>query len=95
MSVLIDPIDVRFPAETEAKRKLRKRLVAAQIDATKRLERTRSGFAGIELDNAAHAAGRWAAAVHATEQQLRNALIGVTGQFVAANAFERAADGPH
>jgi L-rhamnose isomerase len=90
-SVRADPIDMRFPGESESKRKLRKRAIAAQIEAEKRLQRTTSGFASVALADVAQFSGRWAAA-QASEQQLQDVLIAFAGLFVAANAFERADD---
>ena len=92
MSASSDPIEMRFPGERETKRKLRKRVLAAQIEAARRVAGSSSGFAVMVLDNAAYFAGRWTAAP-ASEQQLQDVLIGLAGLFVAANALERAADG--
>lgn len=84
-----DPVEVWFVGESELMRSKRRRLVAAAAAAVSRAKRTSSPLAHAILCRTARIASEWQFA-DVTEEQLQDALIGLTGLFTAANAFERA-----
>ena len=85
----IDPIEVRFIGEPEAKRHLRRRVLNAGAAAVSRANRSGSALAHAILSRTAQIAADWQFA-SASATQLQDVLVGITGLFVAANAFERA-----
>jgi hypothetical protein len=87
--VALDPVDVRFIGEPEAKRALRRRLHSAAAAAASRAQRlTNGGLACAIWWRAAQIAGDWQFA-RVSEEQLEDVIRGLTALFIAANAFGR------